>query len=325
MRTGLLSLLLVFFLIDSSTAQNEPDSIFNAIFDSTEDLTPHGRRPLFRDTTKNWTFGGNLSLVLSQSTFVNWAAGGENSFALNSNGEFYSLYERRKMVWLNDLRLAYGIHKVGGRRFRKDNDELIFLSKAAWNTRYYKIFTTTLAELRTQIFPGYNLPNDTTLVSGFFSPAYLMTGAGIDYVPFKVLRITVAPLAAKLTFVLNNNVASQNIYFSSHNVGTQNVRYESGAYVTIRAEGDLSEIVEYESQLSLFSNYFVKPQNIDVDWLGRLDVKIAKVFTISIITRLVYDDDVDTGIDKDNDGQYESRGPRVQFKEIVGAGLLIDL
>ena len=35
------------------------------------------------DTTSNWKNGGIFSLSLAQAALINWAAGGENTFAVN--------------------------------------------------------------------------------------------------------------------------------------------------------------------------------------------------------------------------------------------------
>ena len=35
------------------------------------------------DTTQGWKTGGMFSINLSQNALVNWAAGGQNSFAVN--------------------------------------------------------------------------------------------------------------------------------------------------------------------------------------------------------------------------------------------------
>jgi hypothetical protein len=49
-------------------------------------------------------------------------------------------------------------------------------------------------------------------------------------------------------------------------------------------------------------------------------MKINKYITVSISTRLIYDDDVMIEIDSNNDGIVDKKGPRIQFKEIFGIG-----
>ena len=36
---------------------------------------------------------------------------------------------------------------------------------------------------------------------------------------------------------------------------------------------------------------------------------------------MIYDDDIKTTVDRNNDGIMESAGPKVQFKEMFGVGL----
>ena len=66
----------------------------------------------------------------------------------------------------------------------------------------------------------------------------------------------------------------------------------------------------YTSQLVLFSNYLDHPENIRVNWDNRFDWKIAKYFSLTLTTNMIYDDKV--MIFSDKDGLTKQR---VQFKE----------
>ena len=55
------------------------------------------------------------------------------------------------------------------------------------------------------------------------------------------------------------------------------------------------------------------------DWETLITWKLLKYFTISFNTHLMYDDDTKT-IEIDNAGNTVERGPKVQFKEILGVG-----
>lgn len=48
-------------------------------------------------------------------------------------------------------------------------------------------------------------------------------------------------------------------------------------------------------------------------------LKINKYLNVNLSTMLIYDDKIKINIDKNGDGIYDSRYPRVQFKEILAS------
>lgn len=69
------------------------------------------------------------------------------------------------------------------------------------------------------------------------------------------------------------------------------------------------------SRADFYSNYKHDPQNIDINWEVQLNMAINKWFFTTLTTNLLYDNDIKIA---QSDG---SKGPRVQFKEILGVGL----
>ncbi|HQL70499.1 MAG TPA: hypothetical protein PLA77_06695, partial [Bacteroidales bacterium] len=63
-------------------------------------------------------------------------------------------------------------------------------------------------------------------------------------------------------------------------------------------------------------------QNIDVNWESLLALKVNDYLSATVQFHLMYDDDIHIGIDTNDDGQPEKYGPRVQLKEMFGAGLM---
>ena len=66
----------------------------------------------------------------------------------------------------------------------------------------------------------------------------------------------------------------------------------------------------------MFSNYFKNPQNIDVDWNMKFDMKINKYLAGTFETTLKYDDDT-----KHIDSKGVKHGARTQLKQFLGVGL----
>lgn len=81
------------------------------------------------------------------------------------------------------------------------------------------------------------------------------------------------------------------------------------------------ENVGFISVLELFSNYQDNPENIDVSWENILAFKINKFLSLNFIAHVKYDDNIIFEIDNNKDGIIDKRGPRTQFKEILGIGI----
>jgi hypothetical protein len=92
-------------------------------------------------------------------------------------------------------------------------------------------------------------------------------------------------------------------------------RFELGAQLTADARVNINNNFSYSSQLKLFSNYLDKPLNMRVNWDNRFDWKLAKYFSLTVTTNLIYDDKV--MIFSEKDGQTKQR---VQFKESLAFG-----
>src|SRR5512133_2541219 len=60
------------------------------------------------DTIKYWKKGGVFSLNMAQSSFTNWAAGGQNSLALNGLINLNANFKKDRQAWDNTLDIGYG-------------------------------------------------------------------------------------------------------------------------------------------------------------------------------------------------------------------------
>ena len=81
-----------------------------SLFGQTTELEENLRKQS-ADTLEGWKKGGVISINLSQSSFTNWAAGGENSFAGLGLVNLYANYKKGKNSWENTLELGYGLLK----------------------------------------------------------------------------------------------------------------------------------------------------------------------------------------------------------------------
>jgi hypothetical protein len=74
--------------------------------------------------------------------------------------------------------------------------------------------------------------------------------------------------------------------------------------------------VDVQTVLGLFSNYLNNPQNIDVNWDFRVNMKINEYLSANFLTNMIYDHDILIPIDDQG-----NKGRRVQWKQLFGAGL----
>ena len=72
------------------------------------------------DTLLGWKTGGVFNINLAQTSLTNWAAGGQNSFAVNGLFSGFANYKMGKSVWDNSLDLGYGILKQGDEDFTEN-------------------------------------------------------------------------------------------------------------------------------------------------------------------------------------------------------------
>lgn len=276
------------------------------------------------DTTQGWKKGGIVAMNLAQTSLTNWAAGGQNSMAINGIFSAFANYKRNKTVWDNSLDIGYGLIKQGkNTAFMKTDDKIDFLSKygrEAFKSFYY----AALFNFKTQMSPGYNYPNDSVKISDLFAPAYLLLALGMDYKPNGYFSAFIAPLAAKFTIV-NDQLLSDAGAFGV--TPGEKVKSEIGGYIrVIYSKNDFKneflKNVSFTTKIDLFSNYLDKPQNIDVSWETLIAMKVNKYLIVNFNTHLLYDDNTKIKVDRNNDGVLDPvPGSRIQFKEILGVGL----
>jgi len=77
--------------------------------------------------------------------------------------------------------------------------------------------------------------------------------------------------------------------------------------------------VNVKSQLNLFSNYLQDPQNIDINWLTSINMKVNKFLSVAIITEYVYDHDIDVPKKASDGSIYKGKGG--QFREVLTVGI----
>ncbi len=277
---------------------------------------------------KPWKLRCTFGLNGTQSSFVNWSAGGRNNISLLGSIEAGAHYEKDKWKWDNDLGIALGglqyIDKGNTEGLQKTDDKIDLASSIGRKLKDHWYLSLT-SGFRTQFLDGFVYPDDSTRVSTFMAPGYLNLALGIDYSPNDDFTVFLSPISSKMTFVRDQTLANSGAYgvdAAVYDVTTGDLlepgkmfRHELGAYFKMKYNATLAKNIEMKSKLELFSNYLHNPQNIDVNAEVIFNFKVNSWFSASLNWNLIYDDDIDV---RDAKGNV---GPRTQFKSVLGLGV----
>ena len=305
---------------------------------------------------KYWESSLKTQINVGQTGLTNWAAGGDNTVSMNAFIDANANWKKNEMFWNNRLQLDYGFLYASSKPIlQKSNDRIYLESKWGYKTEKMKNFYFSANyDFKSQFSTGYDYKTPATLTdengfdlegaalrqawrdarvlkSGFLAPAYTNLALGIDWKPAKWLSVNFAPVTGG--FVIVRDAALRESYsmglrteFVDKTEGVptdgsqfRSARFEFGAQLKVDAKVNINDNFSYSTQVVLFSNYLDKPQNLRVNWDNRIDWKLAKYFSFTITTNLIYDDKVMIVSDKDKD-QYPNGRQRVQFKESLAFG-----
>jgi hypothetical protein len=188
------------------------------------------------------------------------------------------------------------------------------------------------------------------LKSNLLAPAYTNLALGIDYIPTKWLSINFAPLTGG--FVIVRDASLRKSYsmdmtkgakeleskFASYEEATasdadkqayadfqnsltngsayRSAKFEFGAQLKADAKVNVNSNFAYSTQVVLFANYLDINHCPRINWDNRFDWKLAKYFSLTLTTNLIYDDTILIKTDKYPDGKKGL----VQFKESLAFG-----
>ena len=282
------------------------------------------------DTISYWSKENKVGLDISQISFVNWNAGGNNSVSGLLKGQFIRTYTRDNINWKNELIARYGINKQESQEARKTDDQ--FQINSTFGYRRDTIsnwFYAGKFNFNTQFANGYAYPNTDLAISKPFAPAYTFLGVGAEYSRKDLnFNLYLSPLTQKTTMVFDQRLANQGafgvdkaIYDGFGNLVREgkNIRNETGILITSQWKKEVFENINLETRASLYSDYLNNFGNIDVDWQLQLEMTVNKYVKANLGTHLIYDDDIK--LKEEIGGIQVIRGPKVQLKQILGIGL----
>ncbi len=276
------------------------------------------------DTVKYWKVGGDASLTFGQSALVNWSAGGVSQFSLNGLVNFHADYQKNKILWTNNLIMAYGMYQEKDDKRKKSDDKIDFTSNFGYEMAKHWYYSVTLG-FKTQFDEGFPEDQDTLYNSKFMAPGYISLGLGATYKPNDNLQLILAPATYRMTIVNDERLADYGEYgldggdldtlgIPIPGTGTK-IRHELGFQLKFVYSVQIVKNVDFQTNLELFSNYLEDLQNIDVYWDNYFNFTINSWLSAQLTTSLIYDHDINI---TDKDG---NTGPRTQFKQTFGLGL----
>ncbi len=246
------------------------------------------RRKVPAPPPKYWKTGGNIDASLNQMAFSHWGrSGGTNRVSLLFTSRGSANYKKGKKTWNNSYSYRYGVLKLQGVKLNKNIDELI-INNSFHHKAYKKYDYNITSYFKSQIFPGYRLPNDSIPVSKFMSSAIYNVGLGMVYKPGKGLEVTGNPLSGQFTFVLDTLIMDQKKLGVPEG---KRVKSEIGTTVFIKYKKVLWKNINLNTSLKLFRSYVNNPKP-DIDWRVTLDLKVNKYLSTKFYINMKYDDDV---------------------------------
>ena len=335
------TLILSFLLLFTFTLQAEA---FKTVrIDTTKTDTTEVKKEILPDSLSNepqevmifWTKKNAVGMNFNEVAFVNWNAGGNNSISALFHGNFERKYSKKLLSWKSNASLRYGLNAQEGRELRKSEDQIQVGSTFGYrrdsvsNFRYSAKFN-----FNTQFANGYRYPDTRRPISKFMAPAYIFLGIGTEYShPKEDLTVYISPVTQKSTFVLDRVLSNEGMFGVSPAIKDEEgnileegerVRTEVGVLVTSGFTKEVFSNVNLDNQISLYSDYLNKFGNVDVDWQMNVNMVVNTFIKASIGSHLRYDDDVKVREDINGDGELETLGPKIQFKQMLGVGVVYE-
>ncbi|MBR4234294.1 MAG: DUF3078 domain-containing protein [Bacteroidales bacterium] len=295
-----------------------------------------------------WDKSVKTNITFAQTSLKNWAAGGFDNISLAAYVDANANYAKDKLKWTNRLQLDYGfLYSDDKPIMQKVKDQIYFQSNGALDTPVKNLFYSADFSFKTQFGNNYNYGTpavaDPTrqdwkdarvLKSGLFAPAYVTLGLGIKWTPKPWFTANFAPLTGGFVIV-DDPLLRKGYGMELHSrfqdaipdpapdAGSieegylyRSSRFELGAQLKADAKVKINDNFEINSQLVLFSNYLKNPQNLRVNWDNRLFWKLAKYFTATFSTSMIYDDTI-----RIKNEDHDANGYRtVQYKHVFEFG-----
>lgn len=231
------------------------------------------------------------TLNFTQTSFDNWTAGGENSWAWIFNITGNSTRRMHQSTWKNIYKLEFGQAQIGDEDSKNTADEIFAESEYAYDfSKHWGGYTAVNG--RSQLMPGYDYSLQPKVqISSFLNPAYFRESAGLKFVPLATFNSRLGA-SLKQTLVTDDQYAP--IYTDKSDTDElEKLRNEIGLELVSNFKYQLNKIVVYATLLDIFSN--IKGyEEIDVRWDNLFTAEVLKYISVNFNFQLFYDRDLST-------------------------------
>ena len=318
-------LLILVFICIATTSASAQYTIKDSIIAKPilyKDSIPLPEESHFQSINKGWVkhqkdiirhkrnfFETKTGVTINQFAYMNWSAGGENSY----NGKFTSLnthsYNNDKLTIDSYLNVAIGLGNKDGELWKtEDKLELnSIVNYHMWGKWTYS-FGVNFA---TQFANGYGSEDDrlaNNYSSRFFAPATLKPFLGISYRHSDNQIITIAPVSGNLLFVMDEKLSNEGAFGVEPG---DRFKPSIGSYINVQwsQKIDRKGILVYKTSAQLFCDYVSAPI---LGWENWLDLTVFKYLTVGVYFNVIYNDKVTS---------QEGYNTFWQVKETVGIGI----
>lgn len=323
---------------DKAVIDNELAAV-NRHIDSLTPKRPDGPRPkdnIINILYERLSFHGSYGMNINQLALSNWAAGGENTFAGKAFASFTLLDHKKTFEQKLIGSFAFGIARFASKGIEKQDDKIDLTyslsrnSLTQWNLSSIVTFSTQFAN-------GYKYPNDSTIISTFFAPAYLTLSTGCSYkTKDERFQIYMSPLAGKITFVMNQELADKGAfgvkkgYYDQDSIWIpgEHIAPAIGVNVIVNYKRPIGKSITYTTMLNTFFNYIERHDDdrlpIDVNWENTVNFMITKYISTILFVHLKYDHNTTFPVYEEIEGVQTvvDNVPKLQFKESLGIAFI---
>jgi len=201
-------------------------------------------------TFRGWKHTATTGANLTEISFKDWVAGGENALSYTLWLSGTSTLVGDNTSWSNSYKFAFGQTRIAGQGMRKTDDEIyiesLLIYKVGAVVNPYGALT-----FRSQFAPGFRYETTTELqVSQFFDPAYITQSAGVAYQPLPGLTTRIG---AALLEIITSEFPGYADDPASPQV--EKVRVRGGAESVSEARVNMAERVDLTARLELLAPF----------------------------------------------------------------------
>lgn len=223
---------------------------------------------------------------ISQTSYRNWAAGGEDALSWVTQLDAGFEIKRRK------TRTAMSLQVEFGQIQHKNEKPRVSENKIHYDAVFTYLIGTFLNpfmafKMDTQVTRGFDYQARQRIPKAdFLDPLIIQQSTGVGFSPLKEMK-TRFGVALKETYTDEFSRYSDN----PDTPGTETFKFETGIDHTTEINAKLSEKLTLFSKLELFSS-FEQIDVVDIRWQNTLRAKMAKFIAVNVKANYLYDRDV---------------------------------